>query len=157
MWSPLDGWRKSNTCSDSNLSLKQNLFLKYLKVFILKDIYIYHFHPNHQRGCSKNHNSQTNLVKFDVLFVFKRNCLFLLCIIRFQEELVALLCDLVETVIHHVFGKEPKKQKAFFIYIYFMFLTKTGCTVLRSAQDSDPPWPQNRCSLQEQKAFPKTK
>ena len=30
------------------LSLKQNLFLKSLKVFYL-EICIYHFHPNHQR------------------------------------------------------------------------------------------------------------
>ena len=66
------------------LSLKQNLFLKYLKVFILKYIYIYNFHPKHQhKGVPKNHNSQTNLVKFYFLSVFKRNCLFLLSIICF--------------------------------------------------------------------------
>ena len=78
------------------LSLKQNPFLKSLKVFILK-YFLYHFHPNHQRkGVPKTSTVKQiwlNFIYYPFLrgtvsfyylsSVFKRNRLFLSFIIRF--------------------------------------------------------------------------
>ena len=76
------------------LSLKQNLFLKSLKSLYL-EIYIYHFHPKHQRkGVPKTVKQiwlnfihypflRGTVCFYHLLSVFKRNCLFLLSIICF--------------------------------------------------------------------------